>query len=213
MLAGKRDHEGKKNGTIMKKLNKSNSVTDVTKKGNGTSASSRQTPLIESFYPKFKKEKVNSSLDECPVIDQKDSEEDSDEILIFKRRKRMPEEKSKACSISTPVPEVEQVVDKGLGLKHRHSDNDGGSGTCGNDDTNSRFLHTIISYLACISIWSQILTTGGTLEDYLKTSCPRMYPMLLVRSKIIILLEFFNSTFSSYHFLLYPDSTSPTGMM
>lgn len=130
---GKRDHEGKNNGTIMKKLNKSNSVTDVTKKGNVTSASSRQTPLIESFYPKFKKEKVNSSLEECPVLDQKDSEEDSDEILIFKRRKCMPEEKSKACSSSTPVPEVEQVVDKGLGLKRRQSDNDGGSGTCGND--------------------------------------------------------------------------------
>jgi len=130
---GKRDHEGKKDGTIMRKLNKSNSVADVMKKGNVTSALSHQSPLIESFYPKFKKEKVNSSLDECPVPDQKDSEDDSEEVLIFKRRKRMPEEKSKACSSSTPAPEVEQIVHKGLGLKRQQSDNVVGSGTCEND--------------------------------------------------------------------------------
>lgn len=131
---GKRDHEGKKkDGTITRKLNKSNSVTDVMKKGNVTSASSHQTPLIESFYPKFKKEKVNPSLDECPVLDKKDSEEDSEEILVFKRRKRMPEVKSKACSSSTPAPELEKAVDKGLGLKHQQSESVVSSGTREND--------------------------------------------------------------------------------
>lgn len=57
-----------------------------------------------------------------------------------------------------------------------------------------------------------LLTTGVAPEEYLKTPCPRMYQRMLVPSEIIILPEFFKST-SSYLFLLYPDSTSPTWMM
>nr|ADE75822.1 unknown [Picea sitchensis] len=131
---GKRDREGRKNdGTIMRKLNKSSSVMDILKKGNGTSSSSHRPPLLDSFYPKFKKKKVNSRLDECLVHDKKDSEYDSEEVLIFKRRKCRPEERQKECSSSTLTSEVEQIVDRDLGMKQKQSNNVVGSGTCGND--------------------------------------------------------------------------------
>lgn len=116
----------------MRKLNKRSSVTDVQKKGNVTSTSSHQPPLLD-FYPKFKKKKVNSRLDECPVHDKKDSEYDSEEVLIFKRRKCMPEERRQECSSSTLISEVEQIVDKELGMKQKQSKNVVSSGTCGND--------------------------------------------------------------------------------
>ena len=74
-------------------------------------------------------------------------------------------------------------------------------------DADSRLLHTIASYLACIPIWSQMLTTGVAPNDYMKTPCPRMNQRTLVPSDIISSTKFLNSTSTSYHFLLYPDFT------
>lgn len=134
MSTGKRDHEGRKNdGTIMRKLNKSSSIKDVLKKGNVTSSSSHRPPLLDQFYPKFKKKKVNSRLVECLVHDKRDGEYDSEEVLIFKRRKCTPEERQKECSSSTLTSDVEQIGDKDSRMKQKQSNIVVGSGTSGND--------------------------------------------------------------------------------
>lgn len=51
-------------------------------------------------------------------------------------------------------------------------------------DADSKFLHIITSHLACIPIWSQMLTTGVALNDYMKTPCPRMIQKTLIPSYI-----------------------------
>ena len=68
-------------------------------------------------------------------------------------------------------------------------------------DANSRFLHTITSYLACIPIWSQKLTTGVAPNDNEKTPCPRMNQKTFVPSYIIRYHQF-NRVFKLYFYFL-----------
>ena len=66
-------------------------------------------------------------------------------------------------------------------------------------DADSRFLHTITSNLACILIWSQMLTIGVTLDDYMKTPCPKMIQRTLVPSDIVSQQNFLTLLLSSHH--------------
>lgn len=105
---GKRDLDGKvKDETNIKKLNKTSSVSVHTKEENAKGASSHKTCNLESFYPKLEK-KENVNLDEHLVIDEKDSDEDNEEILIIKRRKCNPEVRIKECSSLTQRVEAER---------------------------------------------------------------------------------------------------------
>ena len=66
-------------------------------------------------------------------------------------------------------------------------------------DADSKSLHAIPSYLACIPIWNQMLTTRVAPDDNEKTPCPRMNQKTLVPSGVISSTEFFNSTSTSIH--------------
>jgi len=66
-------------------------------------------------------------------------------------------------------------------------------------DADSRFLHTITLYLACIPIWSQMLTTGVAPDDYMKTPFPRIIQRTLVQSDIISQQSFLTLLLSSHH--------------
>ena len=80
-------------------------------------------------------------------------------------------------------------------------------------DADSRFLHTITSYLACIPIWSQTLTTEVALDDNKKTPCPRMNQRTLVPSDIIKSTEFLSSTSTSHHLPLVPKFHALRGIV
>ena len=62
-------------------------------------------------------------------------------------------------------------------------------------------LTHITSYLTCIPIWSQMLTTRVALDDNEKTPCPRMNQKTFVPSDIIRYHQF-NRVFKLYFYFL-----------
>ena len=70
-------------------------------------------------------------------------------------------------------------------------------------DADSRSLHTITSYLACIPIWSQMLTTGVAPDDNEKTPCPRMNQKTFISTDIISSTKFFKLYFFVLSFYFF----------
>lgn len=58
-------------------------------------------------------------------------------------------------------------------------------------DADSRFLDTITSYLACIPMWSEMLTTRVAPVDFIKTPFPWMYQRLQCTIKVFTIIRVF----------------------